>query len=88
MDQGEMVALIRAGVPPAGGVWADLGAGTGNFTLALAEILGPTATIYALARDDRGSGIGLRRAAPLPRSSRARQMSPVHCPCRPSMESC
>ena len=36
-----MVALIRGGVPRAGGVWADLGAGTGNFTWALAELIGP-----------------------------------------------
>ena len=32
MERSEMVALIRAGVPGSGGVWADLGAGTGNFT--------------------------------------------------------
>jgi ubiquinone/menaquinone biosynthesis C-methylase UbiE len=48
-----MVALIRASVPRQGGVWADLGAGTGNFTWALAELLGPAATIYALDRDGR-----------------------------------
>jgi hypothetical protein len=34
MEQHEMVALIRDGVPAQGGVWADLGAGTGNFTWA------------------------------------------------------
>lgn len=48
-----MVALIRDGVSAPGGVWADLGAGTGNFTWALAELLGPSATIYALDRDAR-----------------------------------
>lgn len=48
-----MVNLIRGGVPATGGTWADLGAGTGNFTWALAELLGPTATIYALDRDAR-----------------------------------
>lgn len=53
MDHQEMVALIRGGIPAPGGVWADLGAGTGNFTWALAEILGPTATIHALDRDAR-----------------------------------
>jgi ubiquinone/menaquinone biosynthesis C-methylase UbiE len=48
-----MVALIRGGVPNPGGVWADLGAGTGNFTWALAELLGADATVYALDRDGR-----------------------------------
>src|SRR5262245_37664354 len=48
-----MVALIRAGIPGSGGIWADLGAGTGNFTWALAELIGPGGTIYALDRDAR-----------------------------------
>lgn len=51
VNHDEMVALIRAGVARPGGVWADLGAGTGNFTRALAALLGPAATIYALDRD-------------------------------------
>jgi ubiquinone/menaquinone biosynthesis C-methylase UbiE len=53
MDHDEMVALIRGGVPAPGGVWAELGAGTGNFTWALAELLGREGTIYALDRDAR-----------------------------------
>jgi trans-aconitate methyltransferase len=53
VEHREMVNLIRGGVPATGGTWADLGAGTGNFTWALAELLGPTATIYALDRDAR-----------------------------------
>jgi SAM-dependent methyltransferase len=48
-----MVTLIRGGVLQTGGVWADLGAGTGNFTWALRDLLGPQATIYALDRDRR-----------------------------------
>jgi ubiquinone/menaquinone biosynthesis C-methylase UbiE len=48
-----MVALIRAGVPGTGGVWVDLGAGTGNFTWALRQLLGSQATIYAVDRDAR-----------------------------------
>src|SRR5262245_13041022 len=56
-----MVALIGGGVPAAGGVWADLGAGTGNFTWALRELLGPQATIDALDRDRRA--IERQRAA-------------------------
>ncbi len=52
MDHSDHVALLRGGVPVGGGgVWADLGAGTGAFTLALADLLGPGATIYAVDRD-------------------------------------
>src|SRR5262245_5946602 len=51
MDRAEMVELIRGGVPSAGGVWADLGAGIGNFTWALRELLGADAVIYAVDRD-------------------------------------
>jgi ubiquinone/menaquinone biosynthesis C-methylase UbiE len=53
VEHTEMVALIRGGVALAGGVWADLGAGTGNFTWALRDLLGPQGTIYALDRDRR-----------------------------------
>jgi len=34
-------------------VWADLGAGSGTFTRALVELLGPTGRIYAVDRDAR-----------------------------------
>jgi ubiquinone/menaquinone biosynthesis C-methylase UbiE len=47
----EHVALIRDGVPGTGGEWADLGAGAGAFTLALAELIGPTGRIRAVDRD-------------------------------------
>ena len=53
MDHTDHVALLRGGIPTAGGVWADLGAGTGAFTLALADLLGPEAHIYAIDRDAR-----------------------------------
>jgi ubiquinone/menaquinone biosynthesis C-methylase UbiE len=53
VEHREMVELIRGGVAKPGGLWADLGAGTGNFTWALAELLGPSATIHALDRDLR-----------------------------------
>jgi ubiquinone/menaquinone biosynthesis C-methylase UbiE len=35
------------------GTWADLGAGTGNFTWALRDLLTADATIYAVDRDAR-----------------------------------
>src|SRR5687767_3510194 len=53
MEHTEMVALIRGGVPAQGATWADLGAGTGNFTWALRELLGPHAAIYAVDRDGK-----------------------------------
>jgi SAM-dependent methyltransferase len=54
MDHRDHVALIRDGVataPRAGAVWADIGAGEGAFTLALADVLGPGARIIAVDRD-------------------------------------
>jgi ubiquinone/menaquinone biosynthesis C-methylase UbiE len=55
------VNLLRgAGLSP-GGTWADLGAGTGAFTLALRELVGPDAVIYAVDRD-RSSLTKLRGA--------------------------
>jgi hypothetical protein len=37
--------------PGEGGTWADLGAGTGAFTLALADLIGPHGVIHAIDRD-------------------------------------
>jgi len=45
------VRLLRDGIPRPGGVWADLGSGSGAFTLALADLLGPTAQIYSVDKD-------------------------------------
>ena len=53
MDQAEMVALIRDAVPAGDGIWADLGAGSGNFTRALCDLVGPGSTIYAVDRDGK-----------------------------------
>ncbi len=47
------VELIRGAVAGHGLVWADLGAGQGTFTRALATVLGPASTIYAVDRDAR-----------------------------------
>jgi SAM-dependent methyltransferase len=65
MDHADHVRLLARGVRAASergaanegsaasaiGVWADLGAGEGAFTLALAELLGAGATIHAVDRD-------------------------------------
>ena len=45
--------LIQPGVTRRGGVWADLGSGTGIFTLVLRELLGPDAQIYSVDRTAR-----------------------------------
>lgn len=50
MDHADHVRLLRDGVAP-GGRWADLGAGTGAFTLALAELVGPEGEVVAVDRD-------------------------------------
>ncbi len=51
MDHADHVNLLRNGIPGPGGVWADFGAGRGAFTLALADLIGPTGEIHAVDRD-------------------------------------
>jgi ubiquinone/menaquinone biosynthesis C-methylase UbiE len=51
MNHADHVNLLRNGIPAPGGVWADLGSGTGAFTLALAELIGPGGTIYSVDQD-------------------------------------
>ena len=53
MDHADHVNLIRGGVATRGGRWADLGAGEGAFTLALAELVGPAGHIVAVDKDRR-----------------------------------
>ena len=73
MEQHEAIALIGDGVTSDGGVWADLGAGTGVFTRAIASLLGSYGTVYAIDRDagslselskseSRGVGAKIKRA--------------------------
>ena len=52
MDHHDHVGLLRAAVEP-GGTWADIGAGEGAFTLALADLLRPGGRIVAVDRDAR-----------------------------------
>ncbi len=53
MDHSDHVNLLRPAELPSGGIWADLGAGSGAFTLALRELVGPHADIYAVDKDRR-----------------------------------
>ena len=51
MNHADHVDLLRGGITGPGGVWADIGAGTGAFTLALADLIGPTGQIHAVDKD-------------------------------------
>lgn len=53
MDHADHVNLLRPADLSAGGTWADFGAGSGAFTLALRELIGPHASIYAVDKDQR-----------------------------------
>jgi ubiquinone/menaquinone biosynthesis C-methylase UbiE len=64
MHHQDHVCLIREGITVPGGVWAELGSGSGAFTLALADLLGPGASIYSIDRDSRA----LRNQASLMRT--------------------
>jgi ubiquinone/menaquinone biosynthesis C-methylase UbiE len=60
MDHQDHIRLLQDGIPEKGGVWADLGAGRGAFTLALADLVGPGSTIYAIDRDQRALEVQAR----------------------------
>lgn len=67
MLHADLVGLIQDGVTAKGGRWADLGAGEGAFTLALADLLGAGANITAVDRDPgsiRGLAAGVRKSFP------------------------
>ena len=53
MNHKDHVNLLQKGMPEKGGIWADLGSGTGAFTLALADLIGPTGQIYTIDKDKR-----------------------------------
>ncbi|HYX81808.1 MAG TPA: class I SAM-dependent methyltransferase [Gemmatimonadales bacterium] len=61
MNSREAEDFLAKAIPRGRGVWADLGAGSGTFTRALAHILGPGSTIYAVDRDT-GAIAALERA--------------------------
>jgi ubiquinone/menaquinone biosynthesis C-methylase UbiE len=53
MNHKDHVSLLQKGILEKGGTWADLGSGTGAFTLALADLIGPTGKIYTIDKDQR-----------------------------------
>jgi ubiquinone/menaquinone biosynthesis C-methylase UbiE len=61
MDHRDHVRLLREGVIGGGQTWADLGSGEGAFTLALADLLGPTGSIHTVDRDGRALQVQVRK---------------------------
>jgi len=55
MNHSDHVNLLQQGISEHGSVWAEFGSGSGTFTLALAELLGPGAKIYSV--DKKKSGL-------------------------------
>ena len=53
MNHSDHVDLLRPANLSQGGTWADFGAGSGAFTLALRELIGFHASIYAVDKDRR-----------------------------------
>jgi ubiquinone/menaquinone biosynthesis C-methylase UbiE len=51
MNHQDHMNLLRDGIGAPSGVWADLGSGTGAFTLALADLIGATGIIYSVDQD-------------------------------------
>jgi ubiquinone/menaquinone biosynthesis C-methylase UbiE len=51
MNHQDHVRLLEKGIAETGGVWADFGSGAGAFTLALADLIGPTGSIYSVDKD-------------------------------------
>ena len=62
MEIHDAIELLRDAVGDSHGTWADLGAGTGTFTRALAALLGAGSTVYAV--DDDASAVRALRALP------------------------
>jgi ubiquinone/menaquinone biosynthesis C-methylase UbiE len=76
MDHRDHVDLLRPADLPPGGLWADLGAGSGAFTLALRELLGPSGAVYAVDKDRRSLD-SLARACQA-RFGDTQDLHPVH----------
>ena len=66
MDVNNAAELIRNAVGTSTGVWADLGAGTGTVTRALARLLDAGSTIYAVDEDVKAVAALRGSAATIP----------------------
>ena len=51
MNHGDHVNLLKPAELKPGGSWADLGSGSGAFTFATRELIGSTASIFAVDKD-------------------------------------
>jgi SAM-dependent methyltransferase len=60
VDHRDHLNLLRAGVLGGGTTWADLGSGEGAFTLALADLLGPSGLIHSVDRNGRALHVQVR----------------------------
>ena len=56
MDHTDHVNVLKPADLPRGGIWADFGAGSGAFTLALSDLIGLGAEIYTIDKDRAGLG--------------------------------
>jgi ubiquinone/menaquinone biosynthesis C-methylase UbiE len=83
VDHRDHVDLIRDGVT-AGGTWADLGSGTGAFTLALAELVGPSGMIYSVDRDSSPAAPGGGAVRTVPADAGPPADGRLHLPARPA----
>lgn len=80
MTDAEALALLRAAVPAADGeTWADLGAGTGTFTRAVAALVGDEGRVFAVDADDRALA-ALRTRVPRATLVRADVTRPLPLP--------
>lgn len=71
MTHDEAVALLTGVVTTRGETWADLGAGTGTFSRALASLLGEEGVVYAVDRDPAALRELERSARQAPRGAAA-----------------
>lgn len=53
MNHADHVHLLTNGIPQTDGHWAEFGSGSGAFTMALAELLGPAGKIFSIDKNAR-----------------------------------